>query len=118
MKEYSSDSLREDLGEMLGYMEIYADRRLKLAKLAMAEKVARFTSALMSSLVLLLLVLLGLTIFSIGLAYWLADQWALSYATSFFIMAAGYAVLGGVIYLLRHQLFTNPILNTLLDDDE
>lgn len=116
MTQPPPNSLREDLGEILGYLEIYADRKIQLAKLSVAERVARLTSSLISLLLLVLILPLCLLVFSIGLAYWLHTEWAWSYATSFFAIAGCYLALGIVLFLFRHLLFTNPILKELFDE--
>ena len=114
----SSDSLREDLGEMLGYLEIYADRKIQLAKLSAAERIARLTSSLISLLVFVLTVPLCLVVFSIGVAYWLHESWNWSQANAFFLIAGFYLLMGIVVYFFRHQLFTNSVIKNLFDEQE
>ena len=89
-------------------------RKIQLAKLDTVERVAKTTASLATLAVLLSVVPIFLGLFSFGLGYYLSEALGWSLAQSFFVLSGGYLLLGGLLYLFRRRLFTNPIIGVLI----
>ncbi|MEM7574225.1 MAG: hypothetical protein AAF433_15070 [Bacteroidota bacterium] len=106
--------IKEEIGATVGYLEAYFERKVQLVKLDVAEKTAQTGASLATGLILVSLLPIVLTTLSIGLGFLLADLLQWSVAGGFLLLAAFYIVLGGLIFIFRRQLFTNPILSKLI----
>ncbi|HEY9362604.1 MAG TPA: phage holin family protein [Chitinophagaceae bacterium] len=80
----------------------YIDTRLELLRLKAVDKTADTTSSLLAVLVVFFILLLFLTMISIGIALVLGEMTGhISYG--FFILGGFYFILGLVFYLLRKK---------------
>lgn len=109
-------TITEDLGESLGYLEGYIQRKVQIAKLDMAEQLVKVTASLATMAILVALVPVLLCVFSVGVGFYLATAFDWSIAQAFFALSGFYVLLGGVIYVFRRQLFTNPILGLVIKE--
>jgi uncharacterized membrane protein len=106
----------QDLGEAIGYLEAFAERKIQIAKLDAAEKLAKTTASLATGFVLLALVPVFLCVFSVALGFLMVETYGFSFANSFFLLSGIYFLLGIVLFIARQQLFTNPILGMVISD--
>lgn len=113
-KIINTPSLLEDIGETIGYAEIYAERRIQLAKLEAAEKTATVTASLVTSIALGSFLLLIFGTLSLALGFYLKEALSVSYAQAFLLLGGVQSLLLILLYLVRHQLFTNPILEQII----
>lgn len=116
-----TEDLLSTAGETFEYGRIYLTNQKKLIRLEVAEKMAKTTSSLITALVMGFFLSLFTIFLSIAVGFWLGKIWA-SYPLAFLVVTLFYAVLGGLAYLFRTQMITNPvlvlILKTVLDDDD
>lgn len=106
----------EDLGEAIGYLEAMAERRIQIAKLDAAEKLATTTASLATGFILLALLPVFLCVLSVALGFMLVESFGFSFANSFFLLSGGYLLLGIGLYAGRQYFFTNPILGMVIRD--
>ncbi|WP_367390448.1 hypothetical protein [Lewinella sp. LCG006] len=106
----------EDIGEAIGYLEVLAERKIQMAKLDAAEKLAKTTASLATGFILLALLPVFLCVLSVALGCLLVASFGFSFAESFFLLSGFYFLLGVVLYLGRQQFFTNPILGMVISD--
>lgn len=107
-------SLLEDIGETIGYAEIYAERRIQLAKLEAAERTAKVTASLVTSIALGSFLLIVFGTLSLALGFYLRQAFGLTYAQAFLSLGGIQTLLLVIMYLFRHQIFTNPILEQII----
>ena len=100
----------EDVGETLGYLEIYTERKLQIAKLEAAEKTAKVTASLVTNLVLGAFLLIIFGTLSLALGFFLQQAMGISYAQAFLLLGGIQIVLLIIMITFREKLFTNPIL--------
>lgn len=112
----SSTTMTENLGESLGYLEEYVQRKIQIAKLDTAEQIAKVTASLATMAILVALVPVLLCVFSVGVGFYLATTFDWSIAQAFFALSGFYLLLGIIIYLFRRRLFTNPILGLVIKE--
>lgn len=116
-----TEDLLNTAGETFEYGRIYLTAQKKLIRLEVAEKMAKATSALITAMALGFFLSLFTVFLSIAVGLWLGEVWA-SYPLAFLVVTLFYGVLGGLAYLFRIQMITNPvlmlILQTVLDDDD
>lgn len=112
----NSNDFTENVGEAIGYIEVFAERKIQLAKLEAAEKIAKTTASLATGIILLALLPVFLCVFSIALGFLLIQTFELSPAVSFFVLSGFYLILGFGLFAGRRQLFTNPILEKVIQD--
>jgi hypothetical protein len=115
MNDLPTSTFMEDVGETIGYAEAIIDRKVKLAKLNATEQIAQLTSTIATGLILFGFLFIVLCMFSLATGFALAEHLEWSYATSFFAMTGFYIVIAGVLYALRHRLFTNPVIEVVLN---
>lgn len=111
MKE--SDELLENLGESVGYAKEYMAQQVELVKLEFAEKMALIISILVNAMAFFMLGLMVFAIGSLALGFYLGGRFE-SNAIGFAILFGSYLVFYLILYVLRRQLITNPILERIL----
>lgn len=120
IKRMKTEDLLNTAGETFEYGRIYLTNQKKMIRLEVAEKMAKTTSSLITAMVMGFFLSLFTIFFSIAIGFWLGKIWA-SYPLAFLAVTAFYGVLGGLAYIFRTSLITNPvlvlILTTILDDD-
>jgi uncharacterized membrane protein YqjE len=116
-----TEDLLSTAGETFEYGRIYMTNQKKLIRLEVAEKMAKTTSSLVTGMMMFFFLSLFIIFLSIAAGFWLGKIWS-SYSLAFLMVTLFYAILGGLAFLFRKQMITNPvlvlILNTVLDDDD
>lgn len=116
-----TENLLNTAGETFEYGRIYITNQKKLIRLEVAEKMAKTTSSLVTGMVMFFFLSLFIIFLSIAAGLWLGEIWK-SYPLAFLIVTLFYGVLGGLAYIFKNQMITNPvlvlILNTVLDDHD
>lgn len=115
MRSINTD-FTEELGETIGYLEAFAERKIQIAKLDAAEKLAKTTASLATGFILLALMPVFLCVLSVALGFLMVESFGFSFANSFFLLSGCYLLLGVVLYVGRQQFFTNPILGMVISD--
>lgn len=115
MRSINTD-FTEELGETIGYLEAFAERKIQIAKLDAAEKLAKTTASLATGFILLALMPVFLCVLSVALGFLMVESFGFSFAKSFFLLSGFYFLLGVVLYVGRQQFFTNPILGMVISD--
>src|SRR5688572_8173866 len=112
-KTYLTD-LKKDLSD-------YVELRTDVWRLHAYEKLARFSSATASVLLLLFLLLFFLLFLFIAIGFYLSTYLG-GYAAGFGVVSLFYVVLLGTFLVFRKKIFdqylTNKIIASLTDDDE
>ena len=100
--------------------QAYTKTTIRLFKLKATDKLAELLSNMTSGLVILAVLILFFVNLNIGIAL-LAGDWLGKAWLGFIIVAAGYALIGFVVYLFREQWIKRPvsdsIISQLLKDD-
>lgn len=113
--------ISQQAGEIFGYLKIYGQQHVKLAKLDLSERVSKVTSVLTLILVLFILMLFVLFMLSIAVGLYLGNLWE-SYPRAFLVLTGVYVLAGVIVYAFRKPLIVNPILsmviNEMMDEDE
>jgi len=104
------------VGELLGYLEVFIERKWQLAKLDVAEHSARFLSRCLSIGIVFSFGIIALLTFHLGAGFLLAESTGMSYGISFMLLFLLNIASIIIIYQLRHRLFTNPILGHLIHE--
>ncbi len=111
--QQEANNLLEKLGELAGYVQVYANDRIELVKLEAAEKSAKAVSAGITVVVLALLFTMALLFGSVALGLFIAE-WVDSYAYAFLIIFGLYVLLGSIIAIFKKALVTNPVLTMII----
>ena len=114
MNNQPTAGIIEDIGETIGYAEAIIDRKVKLAKLNASEQIAQLTSMVATGIVLAGFSFIVIGMFSLALGFTMVEHLGWSYANSFFALTIGYVLIALLLYSLRHQLFTNPVITIVL----
>src|SRR5437868_978524 len=101
--------------ELFEKFKDYADVRIKLLKLKGINKVSGFTSSLVTTLILLVLLWGILICLTIGLALLIGELVGRAYL-GFFILGAVYFIIGLVLYSKREKLIKNRVSNKLIKE--
>jgi hypothetical protein len=115
MNHQSTSGLTEDIGEVLGYAEAIIERKVQLAKLNATEQIAQLTSIIVTGALLAGFSLIVLGLFSLALGFALVEYAGWSYTNSFLAITGAYSIIALLLYALRHRLFTNPVIEIVLD---
>jgi len=111
--ERETRNLLEKLGELVGYVQVYANDRIELVKLEAAERSAKAVSSGITVAILALIFTMALLFGSVALGLFIAE-WIDSYAFAFLIVFGLYVVLGSLIAVFRKALVTNPVLTIII----
>jgi hypothetical protein len=116
-----SKDLTENIGELGGSAKNYVQAKIDLAKLTLLQKMTRFTSYLFSMIVILLFSILVVAFGAAAFAIWYGQTYG-NYFEGVLIAGGCLIVLALLFVLLRHQIFTNPVLRNysdiLFEEDE
>ena len=105
--------IRVKAEDIIEHLTTYAENRWNLIVLNAAEKTSNVISSLAAALVVGLLGGMALFFVSIGVAWWIGQSTG-NYASGFFYVALFYAVLGGVLFLIRNSLIKLPVINAVI----
>jgi hypothetical protein len=110
----NTDEILDSAGETFEYARQYLKQQGDYIRLEAAERVSKTASAMVTALVLGALSLLVLIMLSLAAAFWLGNAMG-SYAEAFVVIAVFYCLFGGILYIFRRQLVTNPTLKLMLN---
>ncbi|WP_020539202.1 hypothetical protein [Lewinella cohaerens] len=110
----TSTDFTEDLGEAIGYFEVFAERKIQIAKLDAAEKMASMTASLATGFILLALLPVFLCVLSVAVGFLLVESFGFSFADSFLLLSGVYLLLGLGLFVGRQYFFTNPIVEKVV----
>lgn len=113
MKQF--DSLLYTLGQISEHAREYLDNQKSILRLEVAQKTSQFLSRLIGRIIIFIfiifLILFGSLTLSIGLSiYFNSFLWGFGTVTIIYLLMIW------IVYLFRHKLITNPILNMILKD--
>ena len=115
------EEILHSAGETVEYARQYLQQQGDIIRLEAAERVAKVTSSLITAMVLGVIALLVMVMLSIAAGFWLASELA-SPAQAFLLIAVAYVLLGGLLFILRRTIITNPsldfVLDAFFDDDD
>ena len=109
-----NDELLASAGETVEYAKQYLKLQGDYIRLEAAERISQTTSAIVTAMVLGVFSLLVLIMLSLALAFWIGGKTG-SYAQAFLLVSAAYGLMGGLLYLFRRVLITNPTLKLVLN---
>ena len=109
------ESNHNNVEELFEKLKDYADVRIDLFKLKSINKVSGFTSSVMTSLILLILLCGVLICITIGLGLWIGALIGKTYA-GFFILGGIYIIIGLVLYAKREKLIKTRVSNKLIKE--
>ncbi|PSR11028.1 MAG: hypothetical protein C7N36_18645 [Bacteroidetes bacterium] len=110
----STSNFYENLGETIGYVEAYTERKIDILKLESSEHLSKLTALLATGAILLSMFAITCSLFSIGLALYLAEALDLVSYQAFFLVMGIYVVLSILIFLFRKTIITKPILTVIV----
>ncbi len=113
--ENQSDRLLETAGETIAYAQEYWMEQKQLLKLEVAERTAKVTSSLLSSVIMGLAGSMVILLLSIALAFGLGTYFE-SIALGFLAVAGIYLCFLGLLILFKNEWVTNPILSRIIED--
>lgn len=108
------DELLASAGETIEYAKHYLKLQGDYIRLEAAERISQTTSAIVTVMVLGVFSMLVLIMLSLALAFWIGEKTG-SYSQAFLLVSAAYGLMGGLLYLLRRALITNPTLKLVLN---
>lgn len=108
------ESTRDRITESAKLLEVAAERKLQLAKLNLAEKVAVAGGGLVTGILVLTLSNILLLTFTLGIGFGLAQWTSLTTAESFLIISLLYVLLIGLVIWQRERFFMNPVLAVVI----
>jgi Putative Actinobacterial Holin-X, holin superfamily III len=91
----------------------YLETRVELLKLQAIDKSSDFTSSLVSGITILLIIILGMFILSIGLAIWVGELLGKVYL-GFFAVAGFYALVACVLRIFRNSWLKEPVSSMII----
>lgn len=94
-------------------VEHYGKANVELYRLKMIDKSAEVVSTFATKLAIIIFFTLFFLILNVGIALWIGDMLGKSY-WGFFIVAAFYAITGGVLYSFRDKLIKTPVRNSII----
>lgn len=111
----ATEELLENVGETTEYARQFAQKQYDYMRLIVAERTAKVASTLLTTLAVTFFILLLVIMLSLTLGFYLGNLLK-SYPLGFLIVAGFYAILAFVVYALRRQLITNPILSMIIKE--
>lgn len=91
----------------------YADLRLQIAELEIANKSSVLASSLMTMLTMTLLAFLFILILTIGISLWIGEMLG-SWYLGFLFIAGIYLFAGLIMYAFRNRLIRKPFNNIII----
>jgi len=101
------------LEELFEKLRDYADTRIDLFKLKSIQKVSGFMSAVIVSVILIIILSTVILCITIGAALLIGALIGKTYL-GFFIVAALYLIIGLVLYSKRGKIIKTPVSNKLI----
>ncbi|MBO9636582.1 MAG: hypothetical protein J7576_00290 [Siphonobacter aquaeclarae] len=105
--------LKNTAEDLFEHVTEYIEARWNLTVLKTADRIADGVSSLAAVLILAVFGGMVCLFGSIALALWIGEQTG-SMAGGFAWVALGYAVLTGILYLVRGQFIKMPVLNAFI----
>ena len=102
----------DQFSELGGNVKDYINLRIDLLKLILTEKLASIGSFFLIAVIFFILFLFILMFFSLAFIFWYRDHVGAAWAGSL-IVAGVYILIGVVIFMLRKNLFINPLVERL-----
>ena len=99
----------EDFGESV---KGYITARINLMKLVLLEKVANAVTYIFSVMLAIIVIASSLLLFTLAFSFWYGNTQG-SVAAGLLISAIFYVVVGLIIFLLRHRIFTDNIIKNI-----
>lgn len=109
----ATEEILQNVGETTEYARQYTKKQIEYVQLLVAERTAKVTSILVTSLAVTFIGLLIVIMLSFTLGFYLGDLFE-SYPIGFLCVTGIYLLLGIIIYSMRQQLVTNPILTKII----
>lgn len=106
--------LKDRVAESVKLIEVAAERKLQLAKLDAAEKIAITGGGVLAAVLVIVLSNVLMLTLNLGLAFGLAEWTSLSVAGSFFLLSSFYVLMILLIIWQRERFFVNPILAVVI----
>ena len=106
------NKISENFSEITENIKEYVQLKISILKLSLTEKFARLASFVVLMLIFFIIFLFFSLFVSLAFIYWFRDNAGPAYIGAL-IVAAVYLILGGLIYLLRHTIFINPLVSQL-----
>lgn len=103
------DTFKENISELNDIMQEYLKARMNLWKLELLEKLTRIGTYFITSILVLVSILMVLMLISFAFSFWYGQNYG-SIATGFLISGGVYVLLLVLGYLMRRQIFSNPIV--------
>ena len=95
--------------------EEFGKTSFELIKLKALDKTTNVVSTVISRSITVFVLMMFIVIINIGVALWLGDLLGKTYY-GFFIVAAFYALLGGVLYFFLHNWIKQRIGNSIISN--
>lgn len=102
----------EHFSEITENVRQYVHLKIDILKVTFTEKIALLASSVVMMMIFFVLFLFFTLFISLAFIFWYRDHAGPAYIGAL-IVATFYMLLGGVIYLLRHTLFINPLVQQL-----
>lgn len=109
----SANEIKERAADWFGHASDYFEARWNLGVLNASEKTAKVLSSLVSVLIIGIVGTFTLLFASLGAA-WLIGENLNSPAAGYFIVAAFYAVVGGILFAAKDSLIKVPVVNSFI----
>jgi O-antigen/teichoic acid export membrane protein len=91
-----------------------AETKVELWKLRATAKISETISSLISVIAIAILIVVAVTIVSLGVAFWIGSEMGnISYG--FFIVGGFYAFAGLLVYLFRKKWIKRPVSNLIIN---
>lgn len=110
-----TEEILENVGETTEYARQYAQKQYDYIRLGIVERTAKVASTLITTLAVTFLVMLVIVMLSLTLGFYLGNLLQ-SYPLGFLIVAGLYSVIAFVVFMLRRQIITNPIVSMIIKD--
>jgi len=107
-----SNRISDNITSMTDNVRDYVNLKIDYIKLLLTEKTARLASFFLLSVIFFILGMFLILFLSFAFVFWYGDEVGPTYAGALIIVAF-YLVMGLLIYILRHQLFVNPMVKRL-----
>lgn len=107
------EPIKSKTEDLIDHISDYTEARWNLAVLDTAEKTSEVVSSLATITILGLSIGLGLIFLSTGIAWWIGQQLH-SISLGFFIVAAFYAFLSIILYLIKDTFIKIPVVNSII----
>lgn len=104
---------KENIEQLASDLHAYADVRINLMKLKLAEKMSRLVGTVVAAIAVGIALILFFSFASVGLAI-LVGKWLGSLWLGFLILGAVYLLAGLIIWRGRRSLIQVPVMNAMI----